>query len=66
MTKFKKAVSLALIVVEGLLTVLPFLIAWWGSALYRSILAGWAVSGMQAAEKRAALAKLMGDDDHAV
>ncbi len=65
MKRFRKAMTTALVVVEGVLSLPVFLLAWWGSSLYRSVVVGWQVSGMEAAEKRAALAKLIGEDDHA-
>lgn len=61
MKRFAHIASLTLIVVEGVITAIPFLLSWWVCATYRSILAGWAVSGMESIEKKAAVRQLLGD-----
>ncbi len=58
----ENAVAL-LVTVEWLLTTVPFLLSLWLCSLYRSVIAGWVVSGMKSAEKRAQLRALMGDAD---
>jgi hypothetical protein len=52
----------SLIVVEALLTAVPFLLSWWLCALYRCVIAGWMVSGVESNVKRAMLARMMGDN----
>lgn len=65
MKNARKHTSTTLVVVEGVLTAIPFLLSWWVCSMYRSVVAGWAVSGMKAHEKRAALRELMGDHANA-
>jgi hypothetical protein len=55
----KKIIPTALIVIEGVITTIPFLLSWWVSAVYQSVVAGWLVAGMKSAEKRKALAELL-------
>lgn len=57
-------VAAVLVVIEGILSLPVFLLSWWVSSIYRSVIAGWKVSGLKSNEKRAAIAALMGDDDH--
>lgn len=60
MKKFATAASLVLVVIEGAVSMIPFLLSWWVCAVYRAILSGWAVSGMVSTEKRSALQELLG------
>jgi hypothetical protein len=58
---FREDAALLLVIVEGLLTAAPFLLSWWLCAFYRSIIAGWEVSGMKAPVKRRMLKQMMGE-----
>lgn len=60
MKKFSHIASVTSIVIEGMLTAVPFLVSWWLCSVYRSILAGWVVSGLESTEKKEALSKLLG------
>ena len=62
MTRLTKAAAVALVVVEGIVSVPFLLISWWLCAVYRSVLLGWVVSGMESAQKRTALLELLGGD----
>jgi hypothetical protein len=62
MKKFATVASLVLVVIEGAVSMIPFLASWWVCAIYRAILTGWAVSCMDSTEKRAALRLLLGSD----
>lgn len=63
--RVRRHAALLLVILEGLLTAVPFLISWWVSATYKAVLAGWTVSGMKTSEKRKALRSLMGEADDA-
>ena len=58
----KEKISAILVVVEAVLTAIPFLLSWWLCAVYRSVLAGWTVSGLEYAEKRKALHQMIGNE----
>ena len=62
MKKVRQLTAMALVAIEGVLTLPVFLLAWWTSAIYRSVIAGYTVSGLKAGEKREALQKMMGDN----
>lgn len=62
MKKFATITSLVLVVIEGAVSAVPFLLSWWLCAVYRAVLTGWSVSGMESAEKRSALRQLLGSD----
>jgi len=50
---------------EALVSFVPFLASWLLCAVYRSVLLGWTVSGMDAHDKRKALNDLTGRHENA-
>lgn len=60
MKKLASIAAVVLIAIEWALTIIPFTLSWWLCSVYRSVLAGWQVSGAKSEEKHAALKSLWG------
>lgn len=50
----------ALVILEGVVTAVPFLVSWLACSIYQAVLSGWLVSRSESAEKRAILTEVLG------